>query len=399
MSETIEARPLAVRESSAIATWTPSFAVAVDEAIERKREKRRFFEGVMDVDLHYGVIPGTGTKPTLLKPGAEMLLANMGLHAEFSDAEAPIVDVTGDDHGGEAYIRYRRSCRIYRQTGPKEDDRMVVGKAEGVCSSWEAKYRWRKTERLCPSCGKPAIIAGKPEYGGGWLCFKKRDGCGNKFQTYDQRITSQVVGRVPNPDVVELENTILKMADKRALIAATLIATGCSDIFTQDLEDQVQDAEYVEETPPPPERVPNSELIALHAKADSPEGTLGKWLVANFSGYAGGHLSIEQSIAAARLLKEIASAGKTRATQVLEKLVPRETGDESASDVMSEEQRGLYFRLCDELGYDDTRRHGINELITGKKSSVGFTKDDVSKIIDELNRRLDLQNASSEDQQ
>jgi hypothetical protein len=33
----------------------------------------------------------------------------------------------------------------------------------------------------CPTCGVNAIIKGKEEYGGGWLCFKKKGGCGDKF--------------------------------------------------------------------------------------------------------------------------------------------------------------------------------------------------------------------------
>ena len=37
---------------------------------------------------------------------------------------------------------------------------------------------------LCPVCGKDAIIQGKPEYGGGWLCYKQKGGCGAKFTTY-----------------------------------------------------------------------------------------------------------------------------------------------------------------------------------------------------------------------
>ena len=242
MSQTIDAEyepaPLATRENpGALAAWTPSFAVAVDEAIERKRQKVRFFKEVMEKDLHYGVIPGTGTKPTLLKPGAEMLLANMGLQAEFSDAEPPIVDITGKDHGGEPYIRYHRRCTIYRQTGPHEEDRMIVARADGTCSSWETKYRYRNEQRKCPQCGKPAIIKGKEEYGGGYVCFKKKDGCGAKFADRDPAIESQTVGKVANPDVADLENTILKMGDKRALVAGALVATGCSDIFTQDVED------------------------------------------------------------------------------------------------------------------------------------------------------------------
>ena len=36
---------------------------------------------------------------------------------------------------------------------------------------------------LCPVCGKDAIIQGKPEYGGGWVCFSKKGGCGAKFAT------------------------------------------------------------------------------------------------------------------------------------------------------------------------------------------------------------------------
>ncbi len=36
---------------------------------------------------------------------------------------------------------------------------------------------------ICPVCGKDAIIQGKPEYGGGWLCYKAKGGCGAKFAT------------------------------------------------------------------------------------------------------------------------------------------------------------------------------------------------------------------------
>ena len=34
---------------------------------------------------------------------------------------------------------------------------------------------------LCPNCGKDTIIKSKPEYGGGWLCYSKKGGCGAKF--------------------------------------------------------------------------------------------------------------------------------------------------------------------------------------------------------------------------
>ena len=38
-------------------------------------------------------------------------------------------------------------------------------------------------------------------------------------------------------DPYTMDNTVLKMAKKRALIDATLLVASLSDIFTQDLED------------------------------------------------------------------------------------------------------------------------------------------------------------------
>lgn len=34
---------------------------------------------------------------------------------------------------------------------------------------------------VCPKCGKPAIIKGRMEFGGGWVCYKKKGGCGAKW--------------------------------------------------------------------------------------------------------------------------------------------------------------------------------------------------------------------------
>ena len=231
-------------ESHALATvtsWTPSFAVAVDDAIEMKAQKERFFRSVMVENTHYGKIPGV-SKPSLWKAGAEMLLANMGLQTECSYEEDPICDITGKDHGGEPYIKYVRRCTVYRQTGTHEHDRVIIARASGSCSSWEEKYRYRKAERHCPKCGEAAIIKGKKEYGGGYVCFEKKGGCKAKFDENDPSIIGQETGKILNPDIADIDNTILKMADKRALIAATVIATGCSDIFTQDIEDMPKQA-------------------------------------------------------------------------------------------------------------------------------------------------------------
>jgi predicted P-loop ATPase len=43
----------------------------------------------------------------------------------------------------------------------------------------------------CPKCGTASIIKGKAEFGGGWVCFKKRGGCGAKFEDGDTSILAQ----------------------------------------------------------------------------------------------------------------------------------------------------------------------------------------------------------------
>lgn len=53
----------------------------------------------------------------------------------------------------------------------------------------------------CPHCGAVgAIIQGKPEYGGGWLCYKKKGGCGAKYEVDPRSPTSNVDNPTGEPD-------------------------------------------------------------------------------------------------------------------------------------------------------------------------------------------------------
>ena len=172
----------------------------------------------------YGKIPGTGDKPTLLKPGAENLCFLFGLRPTFE-----VMDKIEDWDKGLFYYRYR--CTLMGGDG------RVVANSEGSCNSRETKYRYRNESRKCPKCRQETIIKGKEAYGGGWLCYIKKGGCGAQFKDGDQSIEAQQVGKVENTEPFELVNTIQKMAQKRALVAAVLIGTGASQFFTQDVED------------------------------------------------------------------------------------------------------------------------------------------------------------------
>jgi hypothetical protein len=247
-------------EVRSVQEWTPQFVVTVDQAVKVVSDKREFMKRVMVEGTHYGTIPGAGTKPVLLLPGAQTLSSSMALHPVFGDAAPPIEDWTGKDHldaegKPEPFLLYRRYCELRRQTGIGPQDYMVIARAEGSCSSWESKYRYRTAGRVCPNCGKGGFLFKSKPPRKGFYCWNKpdkgKDGCGAEFREDDKRILEQKVGRVANPDVLDQANTILKMADKRAYIAATLQATGCADLFTQDLEDGVGDAPGDDEPPPP----------------------------------------------------------------------------------------------------------------------------------------------------
>ncbi len=207
----------------------PTMVTSIAETKKRLADMQEFVREIMREGSDFGTIPGT-PKPTLYKPGAEKLCEVYGL--------APRPEVTQRTEDWErGFFFYEVRCDlISKRTGN------LVASALGSCNSMEARYRWRNTGRACPQCKAEAIIEGKPEYGGGWVCFKKKGGCGAKFAIDAPEITGQQPGKVENDDPYTLVNTILKMADKRAQVAATLKATRSSDLFTQDIEDMGDNA-------------------------------------------------------------------------------------------------------------------------------------------------------------
>jgi hypothetical protein len=214
----------------------------VTTALRRYQAVKDFIGGVLKEGTDYGKIPG-GDKPALLKPGAEKMATLFGLRPTFP-LQDKIEDWSGKDHDGEPFFYYRYKCQLWR-------DGELIAEGEGSCNSWEKKYRYRQAERICPKCGKPTIIKGKEEYGGGWLCYAKKGGCGAKFADDAPEIVNQQLGQIKNADPADIVNTLQKMAQKRALVAPVLIATNTSDYFTQDIDDFIDGT--VVDMPPMPE--------------------------------------------------------------------------------------------------------------------------------------------------
>jgi hypothetical protein len=231
-----------VRENDSLMANEDILSPVMDLAVAKKRlqEFQLFVKDYLVEGEDFGTIPGT-PKPTLLKPGADKLCELYGLGDSYD-----IVDKVEEYSAHPPLFDYTIRCTLVRlRTG------QVVSTGLGSCSTYESRYRYRSGKRMCPQCGSDAIIKGKAEYGGGWVCFTKKNGCGAKFKDDDKSITGQVTDRIENPDIVDQKNTVLKMAKKRAKIDATLSATRSSGIFTQDIEDMDVGDGKVTMTQPP----------------------------------------------------------------------------------------------------------------------------------------------------
>jgi len=237
-------------------------AATLEEASERYHAFKKFVKTILVDGQDYGEIPGV-SKPTLLKPGAEKLNSFFGLSAKFTlvDSEK---DWTGQNHGGEPFFYFEYRCDLYRGD-------QFVASCDGSCNSWEKKYRYRWMNELdIPSYidkskleykdgtisefkfsiekGETSGKYGKPaEY---WKQF--RDAIANgtarkvmkraKDREYEAYEIGGKIYAVPNHDVADQVNTIQKMAQKRAFVGASLIATNASEFFTQDIEDMPREA-------------------------------------------------------------------------------------------------------------------------------------------------------------
>lgn len=247
-------------EQTQLATRSTNFmpAMSIPDAINRRNVFTEFVKNVMVDGIDYGKVPGVD-KPSLLKPGAEKLTTLFGLTARPTIIQK-IEDWTGHDHNGEPLFYYLYRYSLYRGD-------MLIAEADGSCNSRESKYRWRwvKEQDLPRNIDKdslmrrdstvrePLFAIEKAETAGKygkpaayWQRFKDaivsgeakkttvKFGQGKEFPGYE---IPTVVYRVPNDDVFGQVNTVLKMAEKRALIAVTLLATNASEVFTQDVED------------------------------------------------------------------------------------------------------------------------------------------------------------------
>jgi hypothetical protein len=214
-----------VAAAPAVPSVTPQVtAMELGERLELIEEVMR---EKMEKGVDYGVIPGTD-KPALFKPGAEKLAVLFRL-----DVQPRSTKTWEGEH-----LTVENAATVYDiATGAR------IGYGEGLCTTREKKYARRYGGLSCPTCAKETVKRSKKE--AEFYCWAKIGGCGETFALEDERITSQKPGEIPNPDLPDMWNTVIKMAEKRARVDAVLAVTGASAIFTQDIEDRAESEETV----------------------------------------------------------------------------------------------------------------------------------------------------------
>lgn len=188
----------------------PELAGSLDQINSSMESFRSFVRSNLVKDEDYGVIPGTGSKPTLLKPGAEKMLTYHGFAWEVEEIEAvfqhdpPVVRYV---YEGKAVDR-RSGC-------------VVVAGVQGEANSYEDRYHWRW---VTPNKMTPSQRQDKEN-----LQTRSRSSRGESYTQY----------RVPSEasTILGLSNTIRKIAQKRCVVALALASCRASGSFTQDLED------------------------------------------------------------------------------------------------------------------------------------------------------------------
>ena len=215
---------------------------------------------------------GRSDKPSLLDPGAQKIRSFFSAYPEIH-----ILSYEEDRTPGQERVKYVVRADITHISGTR------IGSGVGSCSTDESKYqfRWLTADKLRDMGYKEDQIKQLPSR-------VNRPRRGGEYVTY----------RIRNPDIMDLDNTMLKMASKRAEVDATLSLPGVSGVFTQDI-DQYPDAlideprkqveaeakpAHLKDSPASPQpqaAKPNMEDMKLNPKAGEAEEAVKEAMEAN----------------------------------------------------------------------------------------------------------------------
>jgi len=194
----VEADQQLIEQPQAPLSSMPVMDVA--QAVERHKMFAELVSKLLVEGVDYGKVPGTQQK-SLLKPGAEKLCVFFGLQPNLMLQESK-----EDWDKGFFYYRYRLD--LWRGN-------TRVASCEGSANSFEKKYRYIWIEKP-----KPRDQQAEADM--------KARGIGRNRQAFGKWKWEE---RIENPNPFDLVNTLKKMAQKRAYVGATLMATSATGFF------------------------------------------------------------------------------------------------------------------------------------------------------------------------
>lgn len=150
-------------------------------------------------DHHYYSF-SDGAKPALTKDGAYRICSLF----KITPGQVEIEEVRDGDH-----YTVKSTARLFNQDG------VEVASSRGICSTRESKYaaRWVYSEQVPKDVDLASLKSrsGTKRNGGTWVQYQ-----------------------LPNPDLADLENTVLKMSEKRATVGAVNKLPLVSELFAAD---------------------------------------------------------------------------------------------------------------------------------------------------------------------
>ncbi len=319
----------------------------LEEQIQTAKQQNDYLMRLMNElllkDTDYGRVPGV-PKPFLFQPGAQQLCLTFRLAPRFT-IESEVIELEKRPY---PLISYTFRCDLMRR-----DTGQYMGSGIGSANSYERKYRYRTDKKT----GK----------------------------------------QVENNDPMDGQNTLVKMAKKRAFVDASLNVTGASRLFTQD-EDYMegrgnggqQQSGSGEQSADPPTTL----SFGKHKDekiADVNSNYL-EWVLSNF--LTDEKLNDDRYGAENRALK----------TVIEKELASRENGEDeeeqpeetSEAEVMMDEGQRKYVKqlLAMDIDRDTVRevaeRHGVTKL-------KDMTYDQATAFINDLQAYIEDQQAVEDD--
>jgi hypothetical protein len=194
---------LAPYQPQAVEEYRPRIIMAASEAAEMDSQLRDMMRAVLVENTDYGTVPGA-SKPSLWKPGAEKLLQWFGFGHEIEKAETERAE-----DGTRVGVTYR--CTVFKEMG--DGRKVTVATCEGYTGYDEDTFYTTED-----------------------AARRKAEAAERKWAAKDRRPVNSAKWEYAT-EYRAPWNTLIKIAQKRALVGAALQATSASTLFTQDLED------------------------------------------------------------------------------------------------------------------------------------------------------------------